>query len=85
MRVILKKFYESPKKEILWDYGKQLGEKGWIHCILEGGYLSPDESTLFIYNRSPYYGQLLQYAADTQSEYQDMVEQMVSTGEFIKV
>lgn len=85
MRVILKKFYETQKKETLMEYGRQLNQKGWLHCMMEGGYLSPDESTLFIYNRAPYYGQLLQYAADKESEYLAMVDQMVSADKFIKV
>ena len=85
MNIILKKFHETWKQETLMEYGELLGQNGWTLCIMEGGYLSPDRSTLFIYGRSPYYGQLLQYAADKESEYLAMVDQLVSAGEFIKV
>lgn len=45
--------------EEIEKYRDKLLKDGWSDIPIEGGLISPDQSTLFIYNRSSYEGQLL--------------------------
>lgn len=45
--------------KICWNYADKLEKSGWENIVIEGGVCSPDKSTLFIYNRNPYEGRLL--------------------------
>lgn len=74
---ILKRGYERGKKtyqeisDILYDYGKQLEEKeGWIEDAIEGGFVSPDMSTIYYYSRFPYNGQLVQFRGTSNAREQ---------------
>lgn len=71
--LILKDYVEAArnnienKSKILYDYGLKLKEMGWIENMMEGCFISPDFSTCFVYNRSPYYGELQQYNRDNEA------------------
>lgn len=70
-------------KKICWDYGRKLGEKGWTRCMIEGGYISPDNSTIYIYNRSPYEGQLLNFIPNTKKQYEEICNQFRESNDFM--
>lgn len=70
-------------EKICWDYGKKLEEAGWKECPIEGGCLSPDISTIYIYNRSPYEGELINFIRNTEEEYKKICEEFISKGDFI--
>lgn len=78
-----KKITLDEYKKICWDYGRKLEENGWKVCPIEGGCLSPDISTIYIYNRSPYEGELLNFIPNTEDEYKKICEEFIKTGEFI--
>lgn len=69
----------------VWIYKDKLLEKGWIDIPIEGGLLSPDQSTLFIYSRHPYNGQFLQYKNELIGEYNKMCIEFLKIGDFIIV
>jgi|GEM_PF-2895135 len=83
-RVILNDYKNTLEEEILSKYGLKLKQQGWVLASKEGGYLSPDCSTIFITNRSPYHGQLLQYSANKKTEYDNIVQEFVALGDFIR-
>ena len=85
-QIILKKFLETKPMDlkILMGYCKRLEEQGWTPNIMEGGYFSPDGSTIFITNRDPYYGELLQAARLKQAEYIALAEKLIEAGDFVR-
>lgn len=70
-------------EKIAWEYSKKMEKQGWINLPIEGGYMSPDCSTLYIYNRSPYYGELLQFSKNSEKEYKKICDDLVNSGDFI--
>ena len=58
------------------EFRKQLEENGWYENILEGGMISPDESTIFYYNREPYVGMLDLYDNNKIEEYDNMCKEL---------
>jgi len=87
VKAILKKYKDDKNKNqmLLVDFGKALSKKGW-HCnLVEGGYISPDFSAIFIFSRSPYNGQLLQYTANKEDEFKSCVNGFINSGEFVKI
>jgi len=84
MKVILKSYKKTNDKRKLFEFGESLEQKGWKLNITEGGYLSPDASTMFIFCRSPYYGELLQQSQSKETEYNKCVSDFIASGEFIE-
>lgn len=82
-RIILKKCKDNYSSDIAVDYGKELEKEGWINDMMEGGYISPDLSTIFYYNRFPYIGQLIQFRANRREDYENMVEKLKN--DFVEV
>jgi len=83
-RVILKEHKETFDEKVLHKYGRKLEQKGWVITPIEGGYLSPDCSTIFIVGRSPYFGQLIQYSANKETEYNNIAQELITVGDFIE-
>jgi hypothetical protein len=89
MKPILKSYRELCMKDydgamkLVRTFGDALKEKGWNDYPIEGGYLSPCASTLFIYGRDPYYGQLLQFSREGEADYQKIVDELMASGEFM--
>ncbi|ADL03729.1 hypothetical protein [Lacrimispora saccharolytica] len=81
-KAILKSFKETRNHDVLFEYGRLLEQQGWKCILIEGGYLSPDHSTIFICMRAPYEGQLLQYSSDGEENYLLQVKAMVESGDF---
>ncbi len=80
--LILKSYYDklderdyNKTREELFNYGSYLEDKGWKENIIEGGYVSPDYSTIFITNRDPYFGQLLQFSSKEQ-EFKKIIKEL---------
>lgn len=67
----------------LFNYVRQLEQKGWIDDMMEGGVISPDISTIFYYNRKPYIGQLAQFRANAREQYRKTCENLKK--DFIEV
>lgn len=82
-KAILKSFKETGKQDTLFKYGRLLEQQGWKYSIMEGGYLSPDRSTIFICLRIPYEGQLLPYSPEGGERYLSLVQERVESGDFI--
>lgn len=72
-------------KEEINKCTEKLINKGWEDIIYEGGVVSPDKSTLFIYNRSPYNGQLIQYKANVENKYNEICNSFIKRGDFCKI
>lgn len=72
---ILKQNY-SKAENSLFDYGEELEKQGWINDMMEGGYISPDLSTIFYYNRIPYKGQLIQFRPNIKDKFDKIVESL---------
>jgi len=87
MKVILKRFKDDgcKNKITLVEYGNSLEKKGWLFRAGEGGFISPDYSTIFVYNRNGCYGQLLQHAQDKETEYNACVNDFINSGEFVEI
>ncbi|WP_147325824.1 hypothetical protein [Lacrimispora amygdalina] len=81
-KAILKSFKETRNHDVLFEYGRLLEQQGWKCIPIEGGYLSPDGSTIFICMRTPYEGQLLQYSSGGEESYLSQVKAMVESGDF---
>ena len=64
------------------EYTNTLDEEGWVNSLLEGGYISPDFSTIFYYGRSPYEGQLIQFNKDTEG-YNKILNRLMEKGDFV--
>lgn len=88
-KLIIEKIMEKQEidtksyNEEIKKYRDKFLKDGWIDIPIEGGLLSPDGSTLFIYNRSPYEGQLLQYEYESNEEYNKICLKFLNNGEFI--
>lgn len=82
-KAILKSYKETGNEDTLFKYGRLLEQQGWRYNIMEGGYLSPDRSTLFICARTPYEGQLLPYSAEGWERYLSLVQERLESGDFI--
>lgn len=93
--VILKSVYEKYHSNLIvmdnimkdvFDFinKEQLEEKGWINSLLEGGFVSPDHSTIYYYARSPYEGQLIQFSRDSEG-FNKIKKHYLSSGNFIEV
>lgn len=94
--VILKKLYDYYLDKDVWkkeDMDKmvidfindeKLKANGWQNSLLEGGFISPDFSTIFYYARTPYEGQLIQFNRDTEG-YEKIKDQFIKSGKFIEV
>ena len=86
--IILKKIVDSKdfsyfnRNKMAMEYTNTLDEEGWINSILEGGYISPDFSTIFYYGRSPYEGQLIQFNKDTEG-YNKILNMLIEKGDFV--
>ena len=70
------------RNKMAMEYTNTLDEEGWINSILEGGYISPDFSTIFYYGRSPYEGQLIQFNKDTEG-YNKIINRLIEKGDFM--
>lgn len=70
------------RNKMAMEYTNTLDEEGWINSILEGGYISPDFSTIFYYGRSPYEGQLIQFNKDTEG-YNKILNRLIEKGDFV--
>ncbi len=73
----------SEYREKVDDYGNKLEKKGWKRVPIEGGYVSPDLSTLYIDFRSPYYGQLLQQTERDEENYKKVCKELLDSGDFV--
>lgn len=86
--IILKTIVDSKdfsyfnRNKMAMEYTNTLDEEGWINSILEGGYISPDFSTIFYYGRSPYEGQLIQFNKDTEG-YNKILNRLMEKGDFV--
>ena len=60
-------------RNIAIEKAKELIDYGWIDMFLEGGVVSPDLSTIFIYGRSPYNGQYLQFRPELKTEFKKII------------
>lgn len=86
--IILKTIVDSKdfsyfnRNKMAMEYTNTLDEEGWINSILEGGYISPDFSTIFYYGRSPYEGQLIQFNKDTEG-YNKILNRLIEKGDFV--
>lgn len=85
MKIILERFIRTKDYSTLEDFSHYLDNLGWIDSKLEGGMISPDYSTIFIYNRSPYYGQLIQFGRNKEKDYYKTINNMLITGKFLKI
>ena len=70
------------RNKMAMKYTNTLDEEGWINSILEGGYISPDFSTIFYYGRPPYEGQLIQFNKDTEG-YNKILNRLIEKGDFV--
>ena len=70
------------RNKMAMEYTNTLDEERWINSILEGGYISPDFSTIFYYGRSPYEGQLIQFNKDTEG-YNKILNRLIEKGDFV--
>lgn len=86
--IILKTIVDSKdfsyfnRNKIAMEYTNTLDEEGWVNSLLEGGYISPDFSTIFYYGRSPYEGQLIQFNKDTEG-YNKILNRLIEKGDFV--
>ena len=86
--IILKTIVDSKdfsyfnRNKMAIEYTNTLDEEGWINSLLEGGYISPDFSTIFYYGRSPYEGQLIQFNKDTEG-YNKILNKLIEKGDFV--
>lgn len=70
------------RNKMAMEYTNTLDEEGWINSLLEGGYISPDFSTIFYYGRSPYEGQLIQFNKDTEG-YNKILNKLIEKCDFV--
>lgn len=61
-------------KDLAFEFGKKLKDMGWTEYVMGGEYYSPDCSTVFFYNRSPYYCQFTQGKQDAEKEFNDIIK-----------
>lgn len=86
--IILKTIVDSKdfsyfnRNKMTMEYTNTLDEEGWVNSLLEGGYISPDFSTIFYYGRSPYEGQLIQFNKDTEG-YNKILNRLIEKGDFV--
>ena len=86
--IILKTIVDSKdfsyfnRNKMAIEYTNTLDEEGWVNSLLEGGYISPDFSTIFYYGRSPYEGQLIQFNKDTEG-YNKILNRLMEKGDFV--
>lgn len=91
-RVCLKEYKDLCNNKITLEeyekisiaYIEKVKKQGWRDVPIEGGYVSPDNSTIYIYSRSPYYGQLLNYyRPNSEEDYRRICAEFISRGDFI--
>lgn len=54
-------------------WGNALEHLGFSYSITEGGYISPDRSTIVIDSRIPYIGEVMPFHLDKEAGYNDVV------------
>lgn len=94
LKTVYNEFHKDIKDPIRWETVKEevfnfinkekLEENGWINSLLEGGFVSPDHSTIYYYGRTPYEGQLIQFNRDTEG-FNKIKQHYLDSGEFIEV
>jgi hypothetical protein len=57
-------------KELCWKYGEELESKGWKVVPIEGGCISPDNSTIYCYFRDEHIGELIKFIPNKEKEFQ---------------
>ncbi len=70
------------RNKLSMEYGDKLCKDGWIDSLLEGGYVSPDLSTIFYYARTPYEGQLVPFNKDREG-YNKILKELKEKGDFV--
>lgn len=85
--IILKKLVNCKnvfkRQALIYDYALKLEQEyGWKNSIMQGGIISPDGSTIFYYDRSPYNGELEQFSKDREN-YEKIINEMIHKGDFI--
>ena len=76
---------EEKYRLILKKFGERLKSQGWVYYPYEGGWVSPDRSTIFYDFRNPYNGQLYPWMDQPTPEYEALIKEMIDSGEFIIV
>lgn len=86
MITILKDYYNCKngveKGRILMEYAWGLEALGWHNIMIEGGVVSPDNSTIFIYARSPYNGEIRQFSTNYEG-FKKIRKEFLNKGDFI--
>lgn len=85
MKIMLKSFWETKDIGKVQKYKQHLENIGWMDNIMEGGMVSPDSSTIFIYSRAPYIGQLMPFMPTYVNYYNNIVNEMILYDKFIKI
>ena len=70
-------------RKICRNYGEKLESEGWILSVIEGGCISPDMSTIYIYFRDPYEGELLNFIPNTEEQYEKICKEFINKKDFI--
>ena len=70
-------------RKICRTYGEKLEKDGWILSVIEGGCISPDRSTIYIYFRDPYEGELLNFIPNTEKQYEKICKEFMDKKDFI--
>ena len=71
-------------QEVAFDYEKRLVKQGWIDAPIEGGVISPNYAAIFVSNRDPYKGQLLQYRPNDE-KYNAVLQELLKSGDFVVI
>jgi len=77
-----KDFSYHNRNKLAMEYAGTLDEEGWGNSLLEGGYISPDFSTIFYYARAPYEGQLIQFSKNEEG-YNKILKELLEKGDFV--
>lgn len=70
-------------RKICRNYGEKLESEGWKLSVIEGGCISPDMSTIYIYFRDPYEGELLNFIPNTEEQYEKICKEFINKKDFI--
>ena len=71
--------------KVLIEYKELLEKLGWILNPYEGAMMSPDCSTLFVFSRAPYNGQLLLFDSNKRMQYDKIINEFIGKGDFQEI
>ena len=69
----------------LFEWLLYFSSEGWTDNKEKGGLVSPDNSSIFIYNTSKHKAELMPFKRGMKKEFEELAKQLIDDNHFVKV